>query len=154
MTSVGAGSILIVSLLLLYPKIKTSQLVGTDLVQAIPRVASACLGHAMFGDFTLGQTGSILVGAIPGVWLGSRVSARSPGTLVRRALAVVMLASGVKLLGVSTGRVATITLAAVVLGAGVWAVIRVRHGEAALVWKQRHRRAAVRSAITTPSSNE
>lgn len=139
MTSVGAGSIMIVSLLLLYPTIKVRQLVGTDLVQAVPLVASASLGHIIFGDFTLGLTGSILVGAIPGVWIGARVSSRSPGSLVRRALAVIMLASGSKLLGASTGTVLAITVAAVVVGAAAWAVVRIRHGEAPFVWQQRRR---------------
>jgi uncharacterized membrane protein YfcA len=152
MTSVGAGSILIVSLLLLYPRLRTSQLVGTDLVQAVPLVASASVGHVLFGDFTLGLTASILVGAIPGVWLGARVSSRSPGTLVRRALAVVMLASGTKLLGASTGWVAGITVAAMVIGTVVWALLRVRHGEAPLVWQER-RRALRRSESLRPSSS-
>jgi hypothetical protein len=153
MTSVGAGSILIVCLLLLYPRITTSQLVGTDLVQAVPLVASASLGHVLFGDFSLGLTGSILVGAIPGVWLGARVSSRSPGSLVRRALTVVMLASGVKLLGAPTGYVAAITGVALVVGAVAWAVIRVRHGEAPMVWQQRRRDAAVNSP-PAPSLSE
>lgn len=139
MTSVGAGSIMIVCLLLLYPTIKVGQLVGTDLVQAVPLVASASVGHILFGDFTLGLTGSILVGAIPGVWVGARVSSRSPGSLVRRALAVIMLASGTKLLGASTGIVLVITGAAVVLGAAAWAWVRVRHGEAPFVVQQRRR---------------
>jgi hypothetical protein len=139
MTSVGAGSILIVSLLLLYPRIKTSQLVGTDLVQAVPLVASASVGHVLFGDFTLGLTGSILVGAIPGVWVGARVSSRSPGTLVRRMLAIVMLASGTKLLGAPTEVVGAIAVGAAVFGAGVWAMVRVRHGEKPFVWQQRGR---------------
>jgi uncharacterized membrane protein YfcA len=139
MTSVGAGSIMIVCLLLLYPIIKVGQLVGTDLVQAVPLVAAASLGHILFGDFTLGLTGSILVGAIPGVWLGARVSSRSPGSLVRRALAVVMLASGSKLLGASTVWVMVITLTAVVSGVAAWGWVRVRHGEAPFVWQQRRR---------------
>jgi uncharacterized membrane protein YfcA len=54
MTSVGAGSLMIVALLLLYPSMKAGQLVGTDLVQAVPLVASASLGHILFGDFTVG----------------------------------------------------------------------------------------------------
>ena len=139
MTSVGAGSLMIVCLLLLYPSIRVGQLVGTDLVQAVPLVASASLGHLLFGDFALGLTGSILVGAIPGVWIGARVSSRSPGSLVRRALAVVMLASGAKLLGAPTGLVLVITVTAVVAGAAVWAWLRVRHGEAPFVWQQRRR---------------
>jgi hypothetical protein len=112
---------------------RPSQLVGTDLVQAVPLVASASLGHLLFGDFALGLTGSILVGAIPGVWFGARVSTGSRGMLVRRALAVVMLASGVRLLGASTGWVALIAVVASVFGAVGWALIRVHHGEPAVV---------------------
>ena len=147
-TSVGAGSLMIVCLLLLYPTIRVGQLVGTDLVQAVPLVASASVGHLLFGDFALGLTGSILVGAIPGVWLGARVSSRSPGSLVRRALAVVMLASGAKLLGASTIAVLVITVCALVLGGGAWAWLRVRHGEAPLVYQQRRR--TRRAALDVP----
>src|SRR3954468_17616549 len=139
MTSVGAGSLMIVALLLLYPSIKAGQLGGTDLLQAVPLVAAASLGHILFGDFTIGLTGSVLVGAIPGVWLGARVSSHSPGGLVRRALAVVLLASGLKLLGASTGMVLVIVVAALVGGAAGWALVRVRHGEAPLARQQRRR---------------
>ncbi|WP_324278580.1 sulfite exporter TauE/SafE family protein [Blastococcus brunescens] len=142
MTSVGAGSLMIVALLLLYPAIKAGQLVGTDLVQAVPLVASASLGHLLFGDFALGITGSVLVGAIPGVWLGARVSSRSPGGLVRRALAIVLLASGTKLLGASTPVVLAVVTTAIIGGAAAWAWVRVRHGEAPLAWQQRRRRRA------------
>jgi uncharacterized membrane protein YfcA len=142
MTSVGAGSLMIVALLLLYPAIRAGQLVGTDLVQAVPLVASASLGHVLFGDFVLGLTGSVLVGAIPGVWLGARVSSRSPGSLVRRALAIVLLASGTKLLGASTPLVLVVVATALVGGVAGWAWIRVRHGEAPMAWQQRRRRRA------------
>jgi uncharacterized membrane protein YfcA len=151
MTSVGAGSLMIVALLLLYPSLKAGQLVGTDLVQAVPLVASASLGHILFGDFTLGLTGSVLIGAIPGVWLGARVSSHSPGGLVRRALAVVLLASGVKLLGAPTGLVLIVVAAALVGGVGCWALVRVRNGEAPLVWQQRRRKARLRAAELTGS---
>jgi uncharacterized membrane protein YfcA len=141
MTSVGAGSLIIVALLLLYPSLKAGQLVGTDLVQAVPLVASASIGHILFGDFTLGLTGSVLVGAIPGVWLGAHVSSHSPGSLVRRALAVVLLASGVKLLGAPTGMVLVVVAAALLGGTAAWGWVRVRHGLAPLAWQQRRRRA-------------
>ena len=62
-------------------------------------VASAALAHILFGDFQLGLTATILVGAIPGVYLGARVSSHAPGGLVRRALALVLMASGPKLPG-------------------------------------------------------
>ncbi len=139
MTSVGAGSILIVCLLLLYPRIKTSQLVGTDLVQAVPLVASASLGHLLFGDFKMALAGSILVGAIPGVWVGARISSRTSGSIVRRALVVVMIASGLKLLGASTAVVGLAAVGAIVVGVADWAAVRVRHGEAPFVFQQRRR---------------
>ena len=146
MTSVGAGSLLIVSLMALYPTLRTGQLVGTDLVQAVPLVASASVGHLLFGDFALGLTGSILVGAIPGVWLGARISSRTPGSLVRRALTLVMLASGTKLLGASTPVVLAVSASALVVGVAVWAVVRIRHGEAPFTWQERRRRRALRAA--------
>jgi len=140
MTSVGAGSLMIVALLLLYPSLKAGQLVGTDLVQAVPLVASASLGHLLFGDFTLGLTASVLVGAIPGVWVGARLSSRSRGGLVRRALAAVLLASGIKLLGASTGLMLGIVGTALVVGALLWAWIRTRLGEPPRTWQLRFRR--------------
>jgi uncharacterized membrane protein YfcA len=139
MTSVGAGSLMIVALLVLYPSLKAGQLVGTDLVQAVPLVASASLGHLLFGDFTLGLTGSVLVGAIPGVWLGARLSSRARGGLVRRALAVVLLASGLKLLGVPTGLVLVVVGAAVIGGSLTWAWFRTRLGEPPRSWQLRLR---------------
>nr|MDT0665125.1 sulfite exporter TauE/SafE family protein [Micromonospora sp. DSM 115978] len=69
MTSVGSGSLIIVMLLALYPRIAGSQLVGTDLVQAVPLVVSASVGHLLFGDFQLGLTGSLLLGSLPGVYV-------------------------------------------------------------------------------------
>jgi uncharacterized membrane protein YfcA len=105
MTSVGSGSLMIIMLLLLYPRMRLSELVGTDLVQAIPLVASAALGHFLFGDFKLGLTASILVGSLPGVYLGAQFSARAPDYVIRPALMVVLLASALKLLGVATALV-------------------------------------------------
>lgn len=148
MTSVGAGSLMIVCLLILYPSIRVGQLVGTDLVQAVPLVAAASLGHLFYGDFTLGLTGSILIGAIPGVWFGARISSRSAaGSLVRRALTVILMASGVKLLGASTTVVFAVTVAALVVGTALWAWIKVRHGEAPLTRQQRRRQQA---AVASP----
>src|SRR5262249_3418468 len=102
MTSVGSGSLIIVFLLFLYPRRPAPSLVGTDLVQAVPLVASAALAHILFGDFSLGLTLSILVGSVPGVFLGAQMSARSPDALVRKALIFVLLASGLKLVNVGT----------------------------------------------------
>jgi uncharacterized protein len=124
LTSVGAGSLIIVLLLFLYPKIRASQLVGTDLVQAIPLVAAASLGHLLFGDFRLALTVSLLVGSIPGVYLGARVSARAPARLLRRVLAFVLLASGLKLVQVGNIELGIILLAVAVIAPAVWIVVR------------------------------
>ena len=134
MTSVGSGSLIIIALMALYPHLKASELVGTDLVQAVPLVASAALGHLLFGDFQLGLTTSLLVGCIPGVWVGAHLSARAPGGLVRRALAFVLLASALKLLDVSTTRTGLILLAVAIAAPLVWMVVRRRHGFPAIAF--------------------
>lgn len=103
LTSVGSGSLMIILLLMLYPKLRLSELVGTDLVQAIPLVASAALGHALFGDFQLALTASILVGSVPGVFIGAQLSSRARDAVIRPALVLVLLASSLKLLGSSNG---------------------------------------------------
>ncbi|WP_211349846.1 sulfite exporter TauE/SafE family protein [Rarobacter faecitabidus] len=123
-TSVGAGSIIIIALLLLYPTLKASQLVGTDLVQAIPLVGAAALGHIAFGDFHFDVTGTLLIGAIPGAWLGAQVSSRAPGGIIRRALAVLLLASSLKLLGVPSLWVLWLAIGALVLGNAAWILLR------------------------------
>jgi uncharacterized membrane protein YfcA len=128
MTSVGSGSLIIIALMALYPHLKASELVGTDLVQAVPLVASAALGHLIFGDFQPGLTTSLLVGCIPGVWVGAHLSARAPGGLVRRALAFVLLASALKLLDVSATHTGLILLAVAIAAPLVWMAVRRRHG--------------------------
>ncbi|WP_166849853.1 sulfite exporter TauE/SafE family protein [Isoptericola sp. BMS4] len=126
MTSVGAGSIIIVVLLLLYPALKASQLVGTDLVQAVPLVAAASLGHLIYGDFDLWLTVSLLIGAIPGAWFGAQVSSRAPGGIIRRALAILLLGSSLKLLGASVAVVFGAMAGALVVGNLLWIVVRER----------------------------
>ena len=128
MTSVGSGSLIIIALMALYPRLTASELVGTDLVQAVPLVASAALGHILFGDFQLALTTSLLVGSIPGVWIGAHLSARAPGGLVRRALGFVLLASALKLLDVSTAVTGIILAAVLVVAPLLWMVVRRRHG--------------------------
>jgi uncharacterized protein len=128
MTSVGSGSLIIVLLLFLYPRIRASQLVGTDLVQAIPLVGAASLGHLLFGDFRLSLTASLIIGSIPGVYLGARVSARAPARLLRRVLAFVLLASGLKLVQVGNVELGIILLAVVIVAPAVWLVVRATDG--------------------------
>jgi uncharacterized membrane protein YfcA len=132
MTSVGSGSLIIIALMALYPTLKASELVGTDLVQAVPLVASAAVGHLLFGDFHLDLTSSLLVGCIPGVWVGAHLSAHAPGGLVRRALAFVLLASALKLLNVSTSTTGIMLLVVLLVAPLVWMLVRRKHGFPAL----------------------
>jgi uncharacterized membrane protein YfcA len=135
MTSVGSGSLIIVSLLLLYPMLSTRELVGTDLVQAIPLVAAAAFGHILFGDFKLGLTASVLIGSIPGVYLGARLSARARDSVVRPALVLVLLASGLKLVGTGTEPLALAVATFAVVALPVWGVIDAVHRPDHL-WRQ------------------
>jgi uncharacterized membrane protein YfcA len=128
MTSVGSGSLIIVLLLLLYPTIKASEVVGTDLVQAVPLVAAAALGHLLFGQVELGLTASLVLGGLPGVYLGARLSSRAPQGIIRRALVLVLIASGLKLVGASNIVAAGLLVALMVLGPAVWAWARHRAG--------------------------
>ena len=124
MTSVGSGSLMIVLLLALYPRLAARSLVGTDLVQAVPLIAAATLGHALYGHISLGLTASLLLGSVPGVYLGARLSARAPEVFIRPALVVVLLATALKMLGVATDTVLW-TAGGVALGiAGVVLVAR------------------------------
>jgi uncharacterized membrane protein YfcA len=142
LTSVGSGSLIIIALMALYPRLTANELVGTDLVQAVPLVGSAALGHILFGDFQMDLTTSLLLGCIPGVWLGAHLSARAPGGLVRRALAFVLLASALKLLNFSNRTTAIILGLALVFAPVLWMIVRRRHGFPALAGRAPRRRAA------------
>jgi uncharacterized membrane protein YfcA len=137
MTSVGSGSLIIIALMALYPTLKASELVGTDLVQAVPLVASAALSHILFGQFKMELTASLLIGSIPGVWIGAHLSSRSPGGIVRRMLAFVLLASGLKLLGVSNSAAGISLLLVLVFAPILWMMVRRRHGFPALASRSR-----------------
>lgn len=119
MTSVGAGSLIIAMLLLAYPGLRPAQLVGTDIVQAIPLVAAATLGHLIFGDVQFALTASLLLGALPGVYIGARMSARGPGQVIRPVVTAVLLASALALLRVDTTWVVVGAVAALVVTAAL-----------------------------------
>ena len=124
-TSVGSGTLVIVLLLFLYPRLRGSQMVGTDLAQAIPMVGSAALAHIVFGDFKLGLTLSILIGSIPGVLIGASVSSYAPTAFLRGALAAVLLVSGLKLVNVPTLAIGVVLLISLVVLAAAWLSVRV-----------------------------
>jgi uncharacterized protein len=111
-TSVGSGSLMIVLLMLAYPGLSMRRLVGTDIVQSMPLVASAAVAHALFGSLQFGLTAAIAIGSIPGVIIGAAVSARATNFLLRPVLAFVLLATALKLIGVGNHTLA-ITMAVI-----------------------------------------
>ncbi|HEV2427767.1 MAG TPA: sulfite exporter TauE/SafE family protein [Acidimicrobiales bacterium] len=102
LTSVGAGSLILVLLLTLYPSLRNDRLVGTDLAQSIPLTASATVGALLFGHVTLGVTGSIIIGSVPMVVVGSLISSHPISVRLRPLLTGVVLLSGLKYLGLPT----------------------------------------------------
>ena len=139
MTSVGSGSLMIVFLMLLYPMLSSRRLVGTDLVQAVPLVGAAALGHVLVGDFRLSLTASILLGSIPGVYIGSRLSASAPDIAVRPILVFVLVASALKLLNFTNVELAVAFVAVLLILPPVWGMID------AARWKPDHWRRAGQS---------
>ncbi|WP_367154985.1 sulfite exporter TauE/SafE family protein [Methylomonas sp. HYX-M1] len=96
LSSVGAGALGTVALLFLYPRMSTLKIVGTDLAHAIPLTAVAGLGHLSLGNFDWQLLVSLLVGSIPGIWVGSHLSAKIPEQFLRPALATLLMIIGVK----------------------------------------------------------
>jgi uncharacterized membrane protein YfcA len=119
MTSVGSGSLIIVMLMLIYPKLSSKEMVGTDLVQAIPLVGAAALGHLLFGKLDISIIGSVLIGAIPAVVIGAHFSSRGADRFIRPVLVAVLTISSLGLLGVSNGWLLTASIVSVAILAAV-----------------------------------
>src|SRR6202171_6231418 len=119
-TSVGSGSLMIVMLLFLYPMIGASQLVGTDLTQAVPLTLAAALGALTFGHVEFGVTASLIVGSVPAVLIGSLVSSSAPDRYVRPVITFVIAASGLKYVGVGTTTLGWLLCGALFVGAVIW----------------------------------
>jgi uncharacterized membrane protein YfcA len=119
MTSVGSGSIIIVMLMMMYPKLSSKEMVGTDLVQAIPLVGAAALGHYLFGTLDFSIIGSVLLGAIPAVMVGAHFSSRGADRYIRPVLVAVLGISALGLLGVTNGWLLTSAIASSVVLASV-----------------------------------
>ncbi len=128
LTSVGSGSLIIIALIAIYPRLSTSSLVGTDLVCSVPLVASAALGHIIFGDFHASVALPLVLGMLPGTYFGARMSATLPSGAIRRALTFVLLASSMKLLGVGTDETVIVLVAVIIVGIPTWMALRVHHG--------------------------
>jgi hypothetical protein len=99
LTSVGAGALGVVMLVYLYPyRLTPPRLVGTDIAHAVPLTVVAGLGHLSLGNVDVSLLGALLLGSIPGIVLGSRLSVRVNSLYVRNAIALMLAVVGGKLL--------------------------------------------------------
>jgi uncharacterized membrane protein YfcA len=97
LTSVGAGALGVTALIMLYPKEKITTIVGSDIAHAVPLTLVAGLGHATLGTINYSLLGTLLIGSIPGIYLGSHLSSKIAEHWVRIALACILIYVGLKL---------------------------------------------------------
>jgi uncharacterized membrane protein YfcA len=98
MTSVGSGTLIIVSIAFLFPRLGPKELVGTDIFQAFMLLASGAIGYLTAGTINWPIVGLLLIGSLPGVLIGSRLSKYLPDRFMRPVLATVLALSGLKLI--------------------------------------------------------
>ncbi len=127
-TSVGSGSLIMVALLLLYPTLSAVRLVGTDLVQAVPLVLAAAIGHVATEGVTWAVLIPLILGGTPGTFLGARMSAWVSQSVIRRGIVIVLTLTGLKMLGVPPEWVGIIGAGLLLLGPLAWGFIRQRRG--------------------------
>jgi uncharacterized protein len=97
-TSAGSGALIAVGLILLFRLVPT-RVVGTDVFHAAILLWAAALAHVVAGNVDFALAGNILIGSVPGVWMGSHWSIRVPANVLRTTLAVVLIGAGTALLG-------------------------------------------------------
>ena len=97
LTSVGAGAIGVTVLMLLYPQLPLYRIVAADIAYAVPLTLVAGLGHATLGTVDWQLLGLLLIGSVPGIWLGSHWVTRVPERFIRSALSVLLAWAGSKL---------------------------------------------------------
>jgi hypothetical protein len=96
-TSAGSGALIAVGLILLF-RLSPQRVVGTDVFHAAILLWAAGLAHVSAGNVDFGLVGTILIGSIPGVWVGSHWSVRVEPAVLRTTLAVVLIGAGLALL--------------------------------------------------------
>ncbi|WP_199615591.1 sulfite exporter TauE/SafE family protein [Paenibacillus alkalitolerans] len=97
LTSIGSGSLFALAMIYLY-RLKSSTLVGTDILHAFLLVSAAGAMHAVYGNIDYMLALNLLLGSVPGVMIGSRLSARVPSRPLRTVMAAIILFSGLRLI--------------------------------------------------------
>lgn len=127
-TSVGSGSLIMVALLLIYPTLSAVKLVGTDLVQAVPLVLAAAIGHVITQGIDWAVLLPLIVGGTPGTFLGARMAAWVSQSVIRRGIVIALTLTGLKMLGVPPEWVGIIGAGLLLLGPLAWGFIRQTRG--------------------------
>ncbi len=96
LSSIGAGAIGATLIMLLYPRLEAHKVVGTDIAHAVPLTLLAGIGHATLGHVDWVLLGSLLIGSVPGIWLGAQLTRKLPEKLVRALLCASLIAAGLK----------------------------------------------------------
>lgn len=97
-SSVGAGALGVAALFFLYPGLPTVRIVGSDIAHAVPLTLVAGVGHWFLGSADVTLLGALLLGSLPGIFLGSHLSSRVPEKFLRPALATMLVLVGGKLM--------------------------------------------------------
>lgn len=116
LTSVGAGALGVTALLILYPKQPIAKIIGTDVAHAVPLTLVAGLGHVSLGTVDYGLLGTLLIGSIPGIWIGSHLSVKVAEHWIRIILSVILVYIGQKLAFPETNQVIGIVLLVILIG--------------------------------------
>ena len=128
LTSVGSGSLIMVAMLLLYPKLSAVKLVGTDLVQAVPLVMSAAISHVLVSGVDWGVLVPLVIGGMPGTFVGARLANKISQSVIRRGIVIVLSLTGLAMLGVRPEYVGIIGASALLLGPLGWGFVRQSRG--------------------------
>jgi uncharacterized membrane protein YfcA len=96
-SSVGAGALGVAALFFLYPRLSPVRIVGSDVAHAVPLTLVAGLGYWLLGSIDWALLGALLLGSLPGIWIGSHLSAKVPEHILRRILASMLVLIGSKL---------------------------------------------------------
>lgn len=114
-------------IMLLYPTLAALRLVGTDLVQAVPLVIAAAIGHALVTGVDWNLLVPLLIGGAVGTFFGSKFASRVPQGLIRRGITIVLAVTASAMLGAPPALIGVITLVLVVGGPLVWRVLVSRY---------------------------
>ena len=98
LSSIGAGAIGATLIMLMYPRLPSHRIVGTDIAHAVPLTLVAGIGHATLGHVDWVLLGSLLIGSIPGIWIGSQLTRKMPEKVVRTLLCVALVTAGLKVI--------------------------------------------------------